>query len=58
MNCPKCNYKKYCPCKHCKDKLPKNMKAWIWIDGDLVKCANCGETAHVDRWEMNQGVTE
>ena len=34
------------------------MKAWIWIKGEAIKCANCGHTANMDWWEMNQGVKE
>ncbi len=54
MICPKCNYEQYCPCESCKDKLPEGKKAWIWIDGELIKCGNCGFTHYVDWWEYKQ----
>jgi len=48
--CPQCGYEQYCPCKYCKDKLPKDKKPWRWIKGELIKCINCGYTLHADGW--------
>jgi len=53
MNCPECNYPQYCPCESCqaRGKTPEGEKPWIWIDGEFIKCAKCGFTAHADWWE-------
>ncbi len=48
--CPKCGYEQHCPCKSCVENFPTDKKRWIWR-GDLIECANCGFTAHVDKWE-------
>ena len=24
---------------------------WEWIDGELIKCPECGYTNHADAWE-------
>jgi len=50
MKCPECGYEQYCPCEHCRDLCPPKHKKWIWIDGELIKCANCGITKHADWW--------
>ncbi len=49
--CPNCGYLQFCPCESCKDRLPNDMKPWIWVDGELIKCTSCGFTTHVDKWE-------
>jgi hypothetical protein len=54
--CPQCGYKQVCPCGTCtkrrkKDKEDLDIKPWIWIDGELVKCANCGLIKHAGWWE-------
>jgi hypothetical protein len=54
MNCPICNYPQYCPCPSCKPNLPVGFKLWIWVEGDLIKCSNCGFTKHIDWWEEKE----
>ena len=50
--CPKCGYIQWCPCKNCKDKFtPKDVKPWIWVSGELIKCAECGLIASGDWWQ-------
>ena len=51
MKCPRCGYEQYCPCKSCKARIPKNYKPWIERHGDLIECANCGISRHIDWWE-------
>ena len=53
MNCPKCDYPQYCPCKSCQDRgtMPEGFKPWVWIDGENLQCANCGFKARADWWE-------
>jgi hypothetical protein len=50
MKCPQCGEDQYCPCSNCKDSYSKGKKTWIWIDGELIKCAGCGLTKHADWW--------
>jgi hypothetical protein len=59
MICPECGYEQECPCSNCQARLHKNskIKPWIWVDGELIKCANCGLLKHADWWmdvEMKQ----
>ena len=49
--CPKCGYHQLCPCGSCTNRLPGHMKSWIWIDGEIIKCAACGFQTHADEWE-------
>jgi hypothetical protein len=50
-HCPKCGYPQYCGCKSCIDELPEGMKPYKWDEmGELISCANCGYTEHVDIW--------
>lgn len=50
-HCPKCGYEQYCPCPNCiGEAIRKEKKPWINLEGDLIKCANCGYTAHCDKW--------
>ena len=52
LHCPECMYPQYCPCKSCKDRLPKDKKPWIWeTNGEIIACANCKHTMHADGWE-------
>jgi len=53
--CPECKYPQYCPCDNCVDRLPKNKKPWEWVDGELIKCGNCGITKHCDWWLDRSG---
>lgn len=50
ITCPECGYEQICPCEVCKPKS-SNIKPWIWINNELIKCSNCEFTAHVDQWE-------
>lgn len=54
--CPKCEYLQLCPCDTCterRNKLNKHqdINPWIWVDGEFMKCANCGHTGHASYWE-------
>lgn len=50
-HCPKCGYPQYCGCESCISKLPQGMKPYTWDEtGELISCANCGYTEHVDIW--------
>lgn len=54
--CPKCEYLQLCPCSTCtKSRKSKNknqdIKPYIWIDGEYIKCAKCGHTGHASYWE-------
>ncbi len=54
--CPKCEYLHLCPCRTCtlrrKEKNEhQDIKPWIWIDGEALKCANCNHTGHADYWQ-------
>lgn len=50
MNCPECEAKLYCPCKHCVDKNEDKL-LWEWIEGELIKCPECGFIHNADYWE-------
>lgn len=52
MNCPECNIELYCPCNFCqKARKDKTVVLWKWINGEFIKCPNCGYVAHADKWE-------
>ena len=50
VKCPKCDYPQYCPCEVCAKTNPNDMLPWIWVDGNLIRCASCGLTLHADQW--------
>ena len=50
MKCPQCGEEQFCPCKSCAIDFSKGKKCWIWVKGDLIKCAFCGITKHADWW--------
>jgi len=52
--CRRCGYPQYCPCPNCHSALPDGKKPWIWIDGEDIKCARCGFTQHVDKWQDDE----
>lgn len=49
--CPKCGYPLYCGCANCKDKTPKGFKPYKCLPDDILACAKCGLTKHIDWWE-------
>jgi len=55
--CPKCEYLHICPCRSCvksrkeDNDRNKDIKPWIWINGEVIKCPNCGLTNHCDWWQ-------
>ena len=50
--CPKCGYPQYCGCcESCRRRIPEGIHPYTWTeDGECIRCANCGFTAHVDQW--------
>lgn len=53
--CPECGYPQFCPCKACANLIPDGYKPWVWhLDREVISCADCGLTQHVDRWTKNE----
>ena len=48
--CPKCGHPQTCPCPHCQERHPTE-KPWVWLEGDLIKCGNCGLLKSANWWE-------
>lgn len=55
MTCPKCRRRAYEVCTRracqCRQRVPKGSKPMRWTrDGESLRCAYCGFTAHADYW--------
>lgn len=52
LKCPECGYPQYCGCcDHCRRQIPEGIHPYTWTeDGECIRCANCGFTAHADQW--------
>lgn len=52
MFCPNCGYEQSCGCTNCAPSLKPGQKPWIVVGNtDIIMCANCELSAHIDWWE-------
>lgn len=49
MLCPNCKHPQTCPCPSCQQRIPTE-KPWIWVNGDTIKCGNCGLEEYEGWW--------